>query len=233
MVDRFQNIYANHADEYDRLVSVEDYQGNLLPIISKIASLGSKEVVEMGAGTGRVTRLLAPHVKSIHAFDGSAAMIEVASQSLREMGLTNWKTDVADNRSIPLEDKTADIAIEGWSFAHSVGWHPQTWRDEIGAMMGEMERILRPGGTMILIETLGTGYESPHLPNDGLGTLYAWWQWEKGMKSTWVRTDLKYESVEHASQSLSFFFGDEFGEWVRREQQTIIPECTGLWWRTV
>ena len=232
-MDHFQNIYANHAEEYDRLVSVEDYQGNLLPAINKVTPLAGKQVVEMGAGTGRVTRLLAPHIKSIHAFDGSEAMIKVAGQSLQAMGVSNWKADVADNRSIPLDDDSADIAIEGWSFAHSVAWHPDSWRDEIGAMMSEMERIVRPGGTMILLETLGTGYESPHLPNDGLATLYAWWHWEKGLNSTWVRTDLKYENVEHAAQSLSFFFGDEFGERVRREQLTIIPECTGLWWRTV
>ena len=81
-------------------------------------------MVELGAGTGRLTRLLAPYVKSIKAFDASAHMLETAAESLREMGLTNWSTEVADHRQIPVEDASADLVISGWSFLlpGGLGW---------------------------------------------------------------------------------------------------------------
>ncbi|RAP21073.1 hypothetical protein C2W64_03656 [Brevibacillus laterosporus] len=30
--------------------------------------------------------------------------------------------------------------------------------------MSEIKRVLRPGGTAIIFETMGTGYETPHPP---------------------------------------------------------------------
>jgi len=62
-------IYEQNADVYDNLVSHEDYYGNLLREIKKLSSLSGKDVVEMGAGTGRITGLLVPLVNSIKAFD--------------------------------------------------------------------------------------------------------------------------------------------------------------------
>lgn len=58
-------IYRSQAEQYDTLVSNEDYQNNLLPALQKLTSFNNKTVVEFGAGTGRVTCLLAPLVRSI------------------------------------------------------------------------------------------------------------------------------------------------------------------------
>jgi len=230
--DHFQTIYATRAADYDLLIRREDLDGNLLKAIRGICPVEGIDIVEMGAGTGRLTRLLASLAKRVRAFDASAHMLEVAAASLAAMGLNNTAVAVADNRQLPVADGSADLAIEGWSFGHATEWHPDTWRDEVGKMLGEMLRVLRPGGTAILIETLGTGHETPFLPTDSLAALYAWWQWEQGFTGTWIRTDLRYESVEQAAQMMGFFFGDESAERVRREQLTHIPECAGIWWRT-
>ncbi len=85
-----KEVYEAHADQYERLIQREDYQGNILSAIESYCPLDGLDVVELGAGTGRLTRLLAPYVKSIKAFDASAHMLETAAESLREMGVTNW-----------------------------------------------------------------------------------------------------------------------------------------------
>ena len=52
----YQAIYQNQAAQYELMVSREDYQGNLLPALNAIRPLAGLDVVELGAGTGRLTR---------------------------------------------------------------------------------------------------------------------------------------------------------------------------------
>jgi len=40
-------------------------------------------------------------------------------------------------------------------------------------------------------------------------------------------------SLDEAVELLSFFWDDEFGEMARRNNWTITPECTGIWWKEV
>jgi ubiquinone/menaquinone biosynthesis C-methylase UbiE len=231
MPDHFRRIYAAHADRYDQMVSREDYQGNLLPALEHIRPLAGLDVVEFGAGTGRLTRLLAPLVHSIRAFDVSRHMLGVASDSLRRMGLNNWHLAVADNSSLPAGSGCADLAIEGWSFGHATGWYPDHWREVIGAALAEMRRVLRPGGTAVVIETLGTGFETPHPPNPVLAEFYLWLEREHGFAPSWVRTDYRFESLEEAVELTRFFFGDELAGQVEQHGWIILPECTGIWRR--
>lgn len=228
----FEEIYASHADAYDALIEREDYQENLLPALAAIAPLDGARVVEFGAGSGRLTRLLAPLARQIQAYDASAHMLSVAEAHLKRMGVTNWALGVADNKRLPVDDNGADVAIAGWSFGHSVGWFPERWREEIGAAVDEMARVLRPGGTAIILETMTTGSETPAPPTEGLAAYYAWLENERGFQSRTIRTDYQFESLDEADRLTRFFFGDELAERVRRENWVILPENTGLWWRT-
>jgi ubiquinone/menaquinone biosynthesis C-methylase UbiE len=233
MSDHFQTIYATQADLYERLISREDAHGNLFAALIDIRSPDGLTIVEMGAGTGRLTRILGVMARRIFAFDAAPAMLDEAARTLELTGLTNWRLGVADNRAVPVPDACADIAIEGWSFGHNVGWHPQTWHAEVETMLAEMQRVLKPGGTMILLETLGTGNRQPQPPNAGLAELYQWWEQVHGLQHRWVRTDYQFESVAEAERLTRFFFGDALAERVVAEQLTILPECTGIWWKTV
>jgi ubiquinone/menaquinone biosynthesis C-methylase UbiE len=230
MTDHFQQIYAQHADQYEAMVAREDYQGNILAALKRIKPLSGIDVVEFGAGTGRLTGLLAPLVKSIQAFDSSQHMLDIATTKLQQNGFSNWKVEVADNRSLPVTDSTADLSIQGWSFGHYCGWYPDTWRSEIGKAVNEMKRVLRPDGVAIILETLGTGFETPRPPTTALAEYYAWLGYEQGFSSTWIRTDYRFESSNEAAQMTRFFFGDELAAKVIEKNWVILPECTGVWW---
>jgi ubiquinone/menaquinone biosynthesis C-methylase UbiE len=232
MTDHFENIYANHADQYEALVAREDYQGNILKALELIRPLENLDVVEFGAGTGRLTCLLAPVVNSIRAFDASQPMLDIAAAKLKQSGVSNWQVNVADNRSLPVEDASADLAIEGWSFGHFQDWFPDIWRDEAGKAVAEMKRVLRHGGTAILIETLGTGREAPLPPHEGLEAFYAWLEAEHNFAPGFIRTDYQFESLDEAGRLTRFFFGDELADQVVANNWVILPECTGIWWRT-
>jgi len=226
-----KEVYEKHAVQYERLIQREDYQGNLLSALESYCNLDGIDVIELGAGTGRLTRLLAPHVKSIKAFDASAHMLEIAAESLQAMGLSNWSTKVADHRQIPVEADSADLVISGWAFCYLAVWGEDQWKSALEDGMREIERILRPYGTVIIIETLGTGTEKLNPPEHLSG--YFDWLTEAGFERGWMRTDYRFESLEEAVELSTFFFGEELGQEVREKNWQILPECTGIWWKRV
>lgn len=229
MPDHFRVIYDTKAAQYDRMVAREDYQGNILPALEAIRPLADLEVVEFGAGTGRLTRLLAPVVKRLYAFDIAPTMLTVARTTLPDS--RNWWLAASDNRHMAVKSGCADLVIAGWSFGHATGWYPDRWQQEIGAALSEMQRILKPGGTAVILETLGTGRETPEPPAPGLAAYYDWLV-AQGWSHQWIRTDYQFASVDEADELTRFFFGDDLADRIRRDNLTILPECTGIWWLT-
>lgn len=231
MSERQRRIYQTDADRYEALISREDYQGNIEKALDEIIHVDGLDVLDLGAGTGRLTVMLAPRVKSIRAFDMSEEMLRVCRERLVASGLSNWQVEVADHRSIPVEDHSADLVVSGWSLSYLAVWNPDSWKRELENWLREMKRVLRPGSFIVLFESLGTGNESPlRLPH--LEQYYPWLD-QAGFQSEWIRTDYKFQSIEEADELSRFFFGDELGEKVKQNSWVILPECTGLWWLRV
>ncbi len=229
MTDFFKAIYASQAEKYDRMVAHEDFQCNIPRALESVRPLKGLEVVELGAGTGRLSRMIAPLAKRIWAFDISPQMLSVAAGRLRSAGLGNWTTAVADNRRLPFPPAAADLVIAGWTLGHSVGWYPLSWQDEIGRALGEMKRVVRPAGVLVILETLGTGRETPRPPSAGLAAFYTWLETQHGFHRDWIRTDYLFDSPAQAAGLTRFFFGDELADRIMTEKITQLPECTGVW----
>lgn len=229
MVD-FKQIYKTQADAYDRMVRYEDYQKNINRVLSETLPKPGQQMVELGAGTGRLSRILAPEAAHFIACDVSYPMLKIAKASVEGSHCTFL---VADNRHMPIRKHSADVAVAGWSLGHSVGWYPQKWQDEIGQALQEMQRILKPGGTIIIFETMGTGVQSPAPPTEGLAHFYQWLKNDHHFNTTIISTDYYFPSAEVAEQSIRFFFGDTLADHIRREKINIVPEYTGLWWKRV
>jgi len=228
----FQSIYAGRAADYERLVAREDHQRNLPRVLAGIGGMrAGLDIVELGAGTGRVTRLLAPHARRLIALDQSAHMLGLAAAL---GGLDPCVLfAAADTLHVPLPATCADLVVEGWSFGHFNFWDSARWREAAELSLTAMQRVLRPGGLAVLIETLGTGSSEPQPPTPALGAFYRYLVDERGFEQTWVRTDYAFESLEEAVELVGFFFGQDLAQRVQREQLRIRPECTGSWWRRV
>jgi 2-polyprenyl-3-methyl-5-hydroxy-6-metoxy-1,4-benzoquinol methylase len=54
-----KEVYTAHADQYERLIRREDYQGNILREIEECVTLKGLDIADIGAGSGRVSRLVA------------------------------------------------------------------------------------------------------------------------------------------------------------------------------
>jgi ubiquinone/menaquinone biosynthesis C-methylase UbiE len=225
-------IYQNYADQYDALTAHEDYEQRLYPALAAIRSFDRADVVEWGAGTGRVSALVAPYARSIVAGDLHAHMLHVAANKYRQFAHLKWQTMVMDHRSAPLPDHVADVALAGWTLCYmGRKFRGEAWQQQLTQAIDEMRRVLRPGGTVIIIETLGTGETEPKPQADWFAEYFAFLENDLGFQSTAIRTDLKFDSLEEAAATISFFFGDDWNDKVRRNNWIIVPECAGLWWR--
>ena len=223
-----KTVYQQNADLYQHLIGREDYLDNLLPEIKRITPLNGKDVVDLGSGTGRLAHLLAPHAKAVHALDLFPHMLGVAAERLRNQQLGKWQVTAGDHRRIPLPNKSADLVLSGWSICYLVVWEGEEWEGEVESDLLEIKRVLRGGGTMIVIETLGTGNIEP-VEKENLKPYFNFLE-ESGFQRSWIRTDYRFDSREEALELVEFFFGEEMVSEIGNESKPVLPECTGLWW---
>jgi ubiquinone/menaquinone biosynthesis C-methylase UbiE len=226
-----KGIYQSAAQSYHALVDREDYEGNLLPAILSIDALVGKDVLELGAGTARISCLIAPIANRLVASDISHHMLSYGKRRLVVLSLTNWHLGLASHRALPLAGSTADVILAGWSFCYAALDAGELWQPALEEALSEVERVLRPGGVLILIESLGTGFELPSRP-DVLVDYLAYLD-THGFESTWVRTDYCFANTTEANDLTSFFFGEAHMPMWETKAGVIVPECTGLWWKTL
>jgi ubiquinone/menaquinone biosynthesis C-methylase UbiE len=222
------SIYQRQAARYQQLIDREDYRGNLPSALQAIASFVDQDLVDLGAGTGRLSCMFAKQVRSLIALDLNEHMLQTAAQKLHRQG-ASWLTAAADHRELPLPAGCADVVTSGWSFSYLKTWSEGSWKQAVISGLAEIARILRPGGKLILIETLGTGRTTPRAPAE----LRAYYDTlaEQGFRSLWIRTDYRFKNRQEAEELSGFFFGRQVLSALSEEEQPVLPECTGIWWR--
>jgi ubiquinone/menaquinone biosynthesis C-methylase UbiE len=232
-LDRCRSVYAGDAEAYDRLISAEDCDQRLLPAIESIVTLAGSRVLDVGSGTGRLARLVAGRCASLVATEREPAMLRVARRHLNSMGASHAACAVADARALPHSDASFDIVTAGWVFGHFTFWTADAWKENVSRAIAEMRRVARPGGMLMIFETMGTAVVEPAPPTPGLATYYRWLESDMGFERRLVQTDFRFESVDASAEACGFFFGKPYAAIIRENRWARVPEWTGMWWRRV
>jgi len=219
-----EDVYRNETETYHALVSREDYLHNLDVTIKRLIPSDSS-ILESGAGTGRVTKILAPLASELTAFDISVPMVSRA-YTISEMDGSHFLGyGSADHRHLPVGSARFDWIVSGWSVCYLVSWQRKNWIPEVIIALQEFLRVLKPDGRILIIETLGTGKTAPEPPPHLID--YLQFLDNVGFNRQWIRTDYLFDNAKSARSLTEFFFGSEMLQFI--ESGTLLPECTGLW----
>ena len=226
----FDDIFQNQAPKYEHLVSKEDHQGNLVRSISAAVGLSATlDVADLGSGTGRMTFLLAPRVRTVIGIEPVDGMRAEAERKKARLGVKNVEFRKGEHTCLPLQDRSVDLVVEGWAFLVLFGRSFPNWQTPMDRAFAELQRVLRPGGCAVFVETFGT-LDMWESPPERVAVLYDYFQ-HIGYNRTLIRTDYKFSDVEEAIDLTAFFFGDKAGQTVRERGWLILPELTAVWTR--
>ena len=125
--------FGEVADQYNRLRS-----GPSSEALDWLLPEGATDILEIGAGTGILTRLLAERVECLTAIEPDDRMRAVLAAADPRVELLAGRAE-----EIPTDSSSFDVVI-----AQSA-WH---WVDESRAVP-EVARVLRPGGRLSLVWT--------------------------------------------------------------------------------
>jgi SAM-dependent methyltransferase len=143
-VDR--RVIEGFGQEWTRFDQSEVAQGELQALFEQYFSIfpwaelpANATGFDLGCGSGRWARFVAPRVGRLHCIDASPAALEVARQNLREY--SNCDFHCASVDAIPLPDNSAD-------FGYSLGVLHHVPDTQQGIL--DCVRRLKPGATFLL-----------------------------------------------------------------------------------
>ena len=234
--DKQRAIYRERADAYDRLVRAEDVDGALGRALGALLARNEPRglrALDVGCGTGRVAGvLLSLGVAEVVGVEREPAMLAVAARNHADaVARGALRLIEGDARALPLDDGDLpfDLAVAGWCFGHFRHWMPDGWRREIDLALDGLTRAVRPGGALVVIETLGTGHATPRA-HPALDEYFEHLE-ARGFSRRWLRTDYAFGSIDEAAEVLGAFFPAALVAQIRHERWARVPECTGIWSR--
>ena len=134
----FEGISADWDD-----IRAEQY-GVSFDLAAAFALLPADAVVaDLGCGTGRTLRDLAPHVRQVVGLDASAQMLKAARKRLA--GARNIELRQGELASLPIADGMCDAALCVLALSYV---------EDPAAVVREMARILKPGGRAVIVDLL-------------------------------------------------------------------------------
>jgi ubiquinone/menaquinone biosynthesis C-methylase UbiE len=139
--DRDREFWERKAPQYDRVVTgvLGRPLGRVLELTAS-AVAGAETVLEVAAGTGLMTAVIAPRVRQVIATDYSANMLAVLRGRMKSTGISNVEATQRDIYALGYPRGSFDVVVAG-NVLHLV--------PDLERALDALSHVLRPGGKLI------------------------------------------------------------------------------------
>ena len=195
-------LYRLEPELYDRLVSAE----RLHPGVIGWLPDNLERIVEVAAGTGRLTLDLVHRAREVVAIEPAAPLREILNRKLAAADHTR-RVHVAHGyfEDLPVADDCADVVVACSALTPSPGHGG-------GAGLAEMERVCRSGGCVVIV-----------WPNEV--------RWLAAHGYRYVRFDgemfVEFASPEEAAELIEIFYPNATAEICRRGWRRVPYDMLG------
>jgi ubiquinone/menaquinone biosynthesis C-methylase UbiE len=125
-----------------RLCDLAMRNKQLMPFRERVIGAAEGRVLEVGVGSGRNLPFYQPPVRELLALEPSPQLVTMAQTASRGMRVPVRFVE-ASAVAIPLDDHSIDTVVTTWTLCSI----PQAV-----TALGEMRRVLRPGGRLLFVE---------------------------------------------------------------------------------
>jgi ubiquinone/menaquinone biosynthesis C-methylase UbiE len=139
--DRDRVFWERKAAQYDRVAM--GLFGRPLPRVLELVAdgvSGADTVLEVAAGTGLMTAVIAPHVRHVVATDYAENMLALLQQRMTNAGLSNVECAHRDIYALGYPPARFDVVVAG-NVLHLV--------PDLAGALDALCHVLRPGGKLI------------------------------------------------------------------------------------
>ncbi|HET7155886.1 MAG TPA: class I SAM-dependent methyltransferase, partial [Hyphomicrobiaceae bacterium] len=145
-----QQQFGAHAGAY--ATSAVHAKGASLGRLVELVKPGPHwQALDIATGAGHTAAAFAPHVARVIASDVTDEMLAEARKLAAAKGLANMETASADAEALPFEDGRFDLVTCRIAPHHF---------PDIPMFVGQVWRVLKPGGTFALVDNIAPDTES-------------------------------------------------------------------------
>ncbi len=218
------NIWE-HPTTYELENRAVDRDGVLERTMSSIADWASREVLDLGCGSGFHLPRFASSAALVYGVEPHPALQRLASRRTRSLANVTLLNGSA--QALPLPDASVDIVHARWAYFFGPGCEPG---------LRELSRVVRRGGTAFVIDndatrsTFGRWFRRGHPRIDPVAVERFW----AGQGWTRVPVDIEWRFDDRADLDavVRIEFSPEVAEAVLAEHSgTTVDYAVNLWWR--
>lgn len=167
--------FQDNAEQWDEIRSLHAEEGRVEAAIrARIRACGAQDVLDIGTGTGRILEVLAADIRRGVGIDLSHDMLRLARARFQADPLRHCQARHGDMYALPLESGSFDAAVL-YQVLH--------YAEEPRSALREAVRVLRPGGTLIVVDF--ERHEEEHLRSEHQ---HRWLGFEPDEVAGWCRS---------------------------------------------